>query len=215
MRKLKTISSNDKYLLAELGSQQLENVIDAISSAKFDILDNVPAVKVVTTIYKINKSWQERNFLNKIIYFLYTCKSLAKEDVQEFLNKNVYSDKESFGNRILILLDKADSIVKSKILSRLYISAVENKIDLAKFNRLSDCVIRGNIEDFRFLLKFKNSKRDTRNPRLGIEYYNLSLIGLSYRYSSLSGNEELEKTPHRLTDYAFDLLEYGLYSSDF
>lgn len=217
------VSKEDSYLMSDFGANTFEGIIDGLKSSNFDFLDGVPVVSLLKTVYKIGHSMQERKFMEKVLSFMNASIETDSKERAQFLLDYYYADKEKFGSRILTIIDKLDSNLKSVILARLASSLIQKKITVSGFNRLANCIIMANIEDLKFLLQHKGKERNLDEQFKGDEYFHLSLVGLTYinkpsgsRYGVGSASPSSPgENPFYMMDLTYDLIEFGLYHDDF
>lgn len=137
--------------IAEIG-------IDSILSE--GLLRDLPIFNLLLGASRTIKNIQERNLLKNTAIFINEINS------QKIDEKKLQKYKEKLSNeklaerelgRVLILLNQYIDNIKCRILGRLFIEYVNQKITWEKFCELSDTISRFFLDDIPFLLDISNS----------------------------------------------------------
>jgi hypothetical protein len=145
----KSTMENLKKLSVEIIESDLDPFLDyaEIPLDEFTgdyVLKEIPIVKTLLAITKTGIKIKEMFFIKKFIVFLQKFRSgdLETENLKEF--KNNLEKDEKYRNKvleqILILIDKLDSVNKSKILAELFRSYIEKRFDWERFIAMTKCL---------------------------------------------------------------------------
>ncbi|HLO70671.1 MAG TPA: hypothetical protein VK167_07375 [Flavipsychrobacter sp.] len=124
----------------------MEVLLDSVLNE--GILKDIPIIGNLVGVAKAYGSFRERFFLKKIILFLHNVSSVSQQEKEEFEIKHLTkeSDKLRFYEKLLIILGKCDDLDKADIISSLFLSLIDEKINTHKFIRAVTAVEKVNIE---------------------------------------------------------------------
>jgi len=151
---------NIKNISAEL----LEIGIDEILDNEF--LKSMPIVSTIRGFTKFGLNYKDRLFTKKIITFLFQLKDVPKNERQEFIFKLDSNSeyKSKVGEKLITIIDRADELIKVKIIGNLFKSAIQGKISIEDFNLLCSLLNNTFIGDLMSLKKIEfntNSEPDS------------------------------------------------------
>lgn len=114
------------------------------------ILDGIPIVKSINSVYKVGKNINNAFFYKKLISFIYHLRDISLNDRTNFIDRYTKDDKE-FSEKLLYIIDKLDETNKSKYLSNIFKNYGKERIDYDTFRRF--CIILTNtyIGDIEYL----------------------------------------------------------------
>lgn len=96
------------------------------------ILKNIPIVSTAIALYKIGSSIKERHNLKKLLVFLNELNNGILDEKKRKEYQQKFQSNEKFRNQeieyLLVLIDRYISLDKPKILSKLYLSYLDEKI---------------------------------------------------------------------------------------
>jgi hypothetical protein len=122
--------------LAPLVGDLIEAGIDSISSE--GLLKELPVLGTIWKLGKAGLSISDRLFTRKLGQFLFALAQVDKADLQSMAYR--LESEESFrgkvGERIVELLDRADSVRKPEMLAKAFAAYARQSIDIEMLNRL-------------------------------------------------------------------------------
>lgn len=114
--------------LAEIG---LDEITDS------EILKNIPVIKTLITIYKTGMSIKERHFAKKVMLFASHIHNDSISSGELEKRRNAINNNEKWIKKemeqIIVFLDRFDFEYKAKILAKVYIAFINNKISSDKY----------------------------------------------------------------------------------
>lgn len=122
------------------------------------LLKDIPIVSTAVSIYRIGKSFRERHHMAKLITFLDGVnKGICNEDKRQEYRDKFYSN-EDFRNKeieyILVLIDRYINLDKPRMLAKLYLAYLDEKINWARFLEFSEILDRLLPSDLDCLFEF-------------------------------------------------------------
>jgi hypothetical protein len=126
--------------LASLAENYAETGIDLILSE--GVFRELPVVNTVLALGKVGASISDRIFAKKLCQFLFHLRDVKEADRQSMTDK--LDSEDSFrgkvGERIIELLDRADSVHKPEMLAKAFAAYARLEIDAAMLNRLHHAI---------------------------------------------------------------------------
>lgn len=190
----------------------LEVVLDS-SIVKEGVLRDIPFVNTIYNMYQSGVAMQQHLFIKKIENFLRELSNVSSEERLKFVEWMDQNPKQKgeFGETLLLLIDRADSLEKPSILARLLRHHILGNISYDNATRLSSIVDRVYMSDLNYLTTFKSGIQS--NPNIAASLQSAGLLILAgidggYLDKRLSGGFTYE-----LNDYGKMLLQYGLDSA--
>lgn len=185
---------------AEIGLDQL---IDN------ELLSEIPIIKTVVGITKTGLMIKERHFIKKLLTFLseFHSNDIDQKKLKEFQIKikTDFKYQEKVIDQIIILNDRFLEEIKSKILAKLFISHIENKIDWNHFKSLTFCLDSLNPEAIGYLnelekIDFKTKEGNKRDDDREAVLFSSGIAYLTSSWSSSLNISQIGK----------DLFNYGI-----
>ena len=154
------------------------------------LLKEIPILKYLCIGKNLINIIKEYFFVKKIVDFLNEISTISVEERKIFFEK-MQKDQESFGENVLLIIDRIDSIEKSLIIAKLFKALVEDEIEIDLFYRFCNVVEKVYIEDIKFLVSNIND-----NDFTGICGMNLANNALAIRYTydgrTWGGTDEID-----------------------
>jgi hypothetical protein len=237
-------SFNDSLLapgLNELAKDISEVSLDRI--IEDPTFREVPLIGTLLNVYKVAVGIRGAFIVKKVAKFLFRLREISVEDRREFLNK-LQKDEKYKGQvveKLLLILDRLDEEDKAEVLGNLFKAAIEGKISVDEFLRLSVIVDKIYLKDLKALVIRAHADNDYADEleELFHKWYlyemdkkNLSSLGVLreeihepdreyLKRNGISGNEKIKfkystsDLGTKLEQFAFDLqdiLSKHLYS---
>lgn len=162
---MKDLINNTLQLINNKESRSLlkeyvEIAIDASTGS--EILKSIPMVNTLTGGGKFIISVRDQLFLKKMKTFLEGLEDIPQEKIDEFIEEiKEKNEKEELGEKIISVVEQADSKDKSRLLGILFRMYLKQDISRSDFEFLSFCVNKAFMEDIYRLtprsIKDKNS----------------------------------------------------------
>lgn len=160
-----------------------------------DIVKEIPILKSIVAAKNIYSSYTDRIFIKKAMYVLLELGDINwKERVE--LSSELDNEDESGTEKILMAIDKLETIKKAKVYGRLCKLKALNKIKFTEdFLRLTKLIQDAYLDDLILVTEFK--KRERKEIHEG-DYYPLISLGLLYQEPS--EQEPIQKL-HQYSEY--------------
>lgn len=183
------IKSNDlKDISIDLVEKLLDNQITE------DITKEIPILKTIIAVKKVYNSYTDRIFIKKAMNVLLELGEL-NEDEKEILFEDLNDEDETAMEKILMAVDKLETIKKCKVFGRLCKLKARGEFLVEEFLKLTNLIQISYIDD---LFLVKNFDRYKRKEIYEEEYYPLINLGLIHQ-------ERSEQTPiernHQYDEY--------------
>jgi hypothetical protein len=189
----------------DLGEVALDTVL------KKGILRDIPVLNTIVALYQAGVEMHHHFFIRKVINFLRELSSTPFEKRQKFVEEIERNPKQKreFGETLLLLIDRADSLQKPSILGKLLSQYILGNISYDEVTRLSYIVDRVYISDLSYLLKFESGVQ--RNPNIAASLQSVGLLS----FAGIDGGTYGEETSsggviYELNEYGTMLLKHGL-----
>lgn len=166
------IRSNE---LKNISIDLIEKVLD--NQISDEIVKEIPGIKLVVAIRNIYNSYTDRIFIKKAMNVLLELGEL-NEDEKETLLENLDDEDETAVEKILMAVDKLETIKKSKVFGRLCKLKARGELDVDKFLRLANVIQNAYLDDLILVRGFKSFERKEIYEE---EYYPLISLGLIYQ----------------------------------
>lgn len=181
-----------------------------------ELIDDIPFVGLVTKTIKVGKSVKEYFFIKKIVSFLFELQDYSMQERKDFTNRiqNSDSSKEKFGETIIIIIDRLDSVEKAQIVGRLTSNLINQKLSREECLRFCRIVERSFLEDLKALNLIHKKKMvfsDLDYSALqSLESYGLIWSKKLDHASWQSLEDELDDREYNVTLFGKKLVEFGL-----
>lgn len=170
----------------------VEKVLDSQISS--DVLKEIPIVNTLVGLRNVYVTYTDRMFIKKAMSVL-----LELDDVnwsQRIELTHELDDEDSSGTeKILMAIDRLETISKCKVFGRLCKLKALNRIDAEEFSRLTKLIQDAYLDDLVLVPHFVQRKNDKKLEIYEEEFYPLISLGLIYQ-------EPAKQTPiERLHQY--------------
>ena len=143
--------------LREITLDLVEKVLD--SQITDDLLREVPIVKSIVAVKNIYTSYSDRIFIKKAMAVLLELSEVTASDRQKLVEE--LSDEDQNGTeKILMAIDKLDSIRKCKVYGRLCKLRALGKISINGFLRLSKVIHDAYLDDLHQIIYLERNKKN-------------------------------------------------------
>lgn len=159
-------------LAKELGEVGLDNILED------GLLKDIPVFSTISGLYKMGLNIRDRIFAKKILSLLLELTEISAKDRSEFINKvdNDPQFESKVGETIIMIVDKAESLQKSKLLGKLLAANIKGLITYNQFLKLSSIINRAFIPTLNSLLEIE--KGDRVEEYIYEELFSLNLVTL-------------------------------------
>lgn len=213
--------ATDKF--GSIGRDLGEVALDSL--LKEGVLRDIPVLNTILALYQAGVEIHHQLFVRKIINFLKELSSVSPEKRQKFVKE--IEEKREFGETILLLIQRADSLQKPAILGRLLSHHILGNISRQFVTRLSFMVDRVYISDLNYLLNFKPGVQS--DPDIAASLHSVGLLrfagidistdpvavfeaGLTDEITHSNDEPGHESILYELNEYGQVLLKYGFVS---
>lgn len=164
--------------LKEISLDLIENVLD--NNISNEVLREIPILKSLVAVRNLYTSYSDRIFIKKAMNVLLELGDISWDERLELTSD--LNDGDSRGaEKILLAIDKLETIKKCKIFGRLCKLKAVRKIDLDEFLRLTKLIQDAYLEDLFLVEKFRINEKKEIN---GGDYYSILNLGLIYQEPS-------------------------------
>jgi len=195
-------------------SVENDSIIDLsidIGDLTLDMLTENEGIKSIPIVGLLVKSFNAvstvRDFLfaKKILLFLKNTNDVSLDERIKFVKKIDSREKAKIGEQILLLLDRHETIEKSKMLAQIFKSHIEGKISKIDFDRISYSIDRLFLPDLERLIKF-TSQDYSPQEELQRLYFS-GLIVINYKDRNRSFNFDFSVADYSLSDIGKKFLD--------
>lgn len=178
--------------LQDITTDLVEKVLD--SEITNDILKEVPILKSLIAVKNVYNSYTDRLFIKKTMYVLLELGEINSEERNELTNELDDVD-ESGIEKILMAIDKLETIKKCKVYGRLCKLKSTGEISVSDFLRLTKLIQDAYLDDLILVTNFKlNEKKEIWEG----DFFSIISLGLIFQ-------EPSEQTPieknHQYNEY--------------
>jgi hypothetical protein len=173
------------------------------------IVKDIPFFGAFVKIYGAQKEIRNQLFLKKVAQFLFALKEtndIAKIKFLEEMNSSV-EKKRSFGEAVILLIDKAEDMLKPYFIGRIMKAYIENKIEYVKAMRICKMIERAYSPDVYYLKDFREGIQKEKDIAASLCYCGfLSDVGID------GGTFEPDSggTIYAMNEYGKLFLQYGI-----
>lgn len=172
------VNSNElKDITADIVEKVLDNQISD------ELLKEVPIVKTLVGIRNIYSSYTDRIFIKKAMNVLLELGDVNWKQRVE-LTRELDDEDSSGTEKILMAIDRLETIKKCKIFGRLCKLKALNKMDAESFSRLTKLIQDAYLDDLDLIIYFVSTKEKKKWRIYEEEYYPLISLGLIYQVQS-------------------------------
>lgn len=203
--------------LKEISMDLVEKVLD--NQLTEELAKEIPILKTIVAVKNIYSSYTDKIFIKKAMNVLLELGDLNEEE-KETLFDDLNDKDETAVEKILMAVDKFETIKKCKVYGRLCKLKAKGEFFVAEFLRLTNVIQSAYLDD---LILVKNFERIERKEIYQEEYYPLISLGLIYQerpeQTPIERNQQYEeyhpefkggevKLYYRLTDLGEKILLY-------
>ena len=165
--------------LAPLVGDLIEAGIDSISSE--GLIKELPVLGTIWQLGKAGLSMSDRLLTSKLSQFLFTLAQVDKVDLQSMAYRleNEESFRGKVGERIVELLDKADSVHKPEMLGKAFAAYARRSIDAEMLNRLHHAIQQLPHFEQKIVRRFHDATPEERTKMSGDSLNALAVAGLA------------------------------------
>ncbi|PJJ11148.1 hypothetical protein CLU83_4644 [Flavobacterium sp. 1] len=178
--------------LKEISIDLVEKVLD--NQLTDDLVKEIPILKTIVAIKNVYSSYTDRIFIKKAMNVLLEFGELNDDERDTLLN-DLHDDNETAVEKILMAVDKLETIKKCKVFGRLCKLKAQGEFYAEEFLRLTNVIQSAYLDD---LILVKSFGAYERKEIYEEEYYPLISLGLIYQ-------ERPEQTPiernHQYEEY--------------
>lgn len=141
----------------DVGIEMSEVVLD--SFLKDGLLKEIPGINLLLAFFKTGKQMMDYAYKKKLAAFINGYASLPKRTVKR-VEKAIEDPAKlrDLGDDLLLILDKADKIVKAELIGKVFKMFWFGDISSSTFFRLCHMINRSFYDDLLFLTKFTDAK---------------------------------------------------------
>ncbi len=145
---IKTISKNGGIsTLEEMGEITLDSVIAN------DVINQIPIIRTLKSIYKITNSISDHLFVQKLLKFLQELKTISENEKIDIKSK-IDNGNNKIGEILIEIINKIDDNEKPKIIAIIFKSYINEEINLDEFKKFSQIVNKSYLPDLLKLTVF-------------------------------------------------------------
>lgn len=197
--------------LGSVGRDLAEVAFDAV--LKEGVFRDIPIFNTVVASYQAGVEIRQQLFLKKVIKFLQELSNTTFEKRQKFVAE-IEQDprkKREFGETLILLIERADSLQKPSILGRLLKYLILGNISYEDATRLSFIVDRVYITDLNYLRSFTPGSQN--NPNIAASLQSAGLLNFAGIDGGTFDEPSSGGVVYELNEYGKMLLKYGLDSA--
>ncbi len=169
------IKSND---LKEISTDLIERVLD--NEITDEVVQEIPILKTIIAVKNIYNSYTDRIFIKKAMIVLLELGEL-NDDEKDYFLKDLEDKDETAMEKILLSIDRLESLKKCKVFGRLCKLKARGEINSENFLRLTNLIQRAYLEDLKLI---KHFERFEQKEIYEEEFYPLIILGLIYQERS-------------------------------
>ena len=203
-------------LVPSITSESVADLMVSIADTAVDAaiesgaLDGIPVVGLTTGAIRAARDVRQAFLVRKLARFLNETSNLTPYERSGFKSKFQNDEQaEEFGGLVIVLLDRADDLLKPVILGRLLVAYAKGAFSQDDFFRLSRMVDRSFTDDLQLLKEFSYGNM----PRKEVQAQNLSSIGFLYQAGfdgGEVGNPDSGGILYQISQYGEWLVQHGL-----
>lgn len=167
--------------LKDITTDIVEKVLD--NQVSDELLKEVPIVKTLVGIRTIYTTYSDRIFIKKAMNVLMELGDINWKDRIE-LSRDLDDEDSSGTEKILMAIDRFETIKKCKIFGRLCKLKALKKISVEDFSRLTKLIQDAYLDDLELIIYFVTEKKEKKLRIYEEEYYPLISLGLIYQVQS-------------------------------
>lgn len=167
--------------LRDITNDMVEKVLD--SQISDEVLKEFPVVKSLVAIKNLYSSYSDRIFIKKAMNVLLELGDVNWKERVELTRE--LNDKNSSGtDKILLAIDRLETIEKCKVFGRLCKLKALKKINVDDYLRLTKLIQDSYLKDLELVPYFLEKKKDKKRKIYEEEFVPLLSLGLIYQQPS-------------------------------
>lgn len=194
--------SIQKDSLLDLSSEISELTIDMLTDN--EVIKSIPIVGLLVKSFGACSTVRDFLLTKKILIFLQNINNISKVERKKFIENINSKERTKIGEQIILLLDRHETIEKSKILALIFKSYIVNKVTKDEFDQLCDSIDRLFIQDLDKLFNFTTQDYSTQKDLQRL--YFSGLLDLNLKNSTSSFNFDKSTASYELSDLGKKLL---------
>ncbi|MEZ2318157.1 MAG: hypothetical protein ACBR15_04015 [Microcoleus sp.] len=206
-------------LVNSIASEHLGSTVRDFAEVGLDtilkegVFRDVPFFNTVVSLCQASVEIRQQLFIKKILNFWKELPNTSLQERQKFVDWMDENPKQKriFGETLLLLIDRADSLEKPSILGRLVDRCTLGDISYEDMMRLCFIVDRVYIPDLNYLTSFTFGIQS--NPNIAASLERAGLLNLAGMDGGNLGEPSSGGFIYELNDYGKMLLQYGLDSA--
>ena len=172
------------------------------------ILRDIPIFNALISLYRSGVQIRQQLFFRKIVNFLKELSEISIDERRKFVDNINDSQKNNFGETLILLIDHANNMYKPTILGRLLKNHILGNLSYQDTERLAFIVDRVYLSDLNYLKNFTSGVQE--NPNIAASLFSAGLLA----NIGVDGGGADEKSPsgiiYTTNRYGNMLLEFGL-----
>lgn len=152
------MGNSEINLLNVVKSDQIKEITKDLTEVAIDtffndgILKDIPIVGTFFNLYNLSQNISNSFFTKKILKFLFELNSVSNKERLNFIEQlDNENESAKIGEKLLIIINNLEDVDKATIIGKLFKLAIEGKIEMQTFMRLSYMVDRAYLEDLKVL----------------------------------------------------------------
>ena len=135
---------------------------------KDSVLQEIPVINTILGLSKTVSVTKEYFLIRNVMIFLNGLIELSQEEIEDFVRKIEEDAKFSnkVGEKLLFILNKCDCIEKPKLISKIFVEYIRQKISYDELNHIVSGIEKGFIEDLDEILQVFSRKKDLVSKNL-------------------------------------------------
>lgn len=193
--------------LISVGFELSEVVLDAALNE--GILRDIPVLGTIVGLSRAGLEIRQQLFINKVANFLQELSDVSFEKRRKFVEEMRRDPKQEreFGETLILLIDRADSLRKPSIIGRLLKHHILGDISCEDMTRLSFIVDRVYLSDLNYLAKFTSGVQN--NPNIAASLQSAGLLSFTGISGGTFDDPFSGDVVYELNEYGKMLLKYG------
>lgn len=205
-------------LISSIGTESLADLLSSVADTSLNsaiesgALQGIPFFSLLVGAMKAKRDVRDALFKRKVALFLKPISETPAHLRKRFTEEIVHSGKQhEFGQAVLLLLDKADNMEKTKIIGRLMSALILGDIDEPKTMRLCSIVNRCYVQDLELLRDFRTGTQGEQQP-IAESLFSAGLLSNSGDTGGTIGGgpDEDGGIIYSLNEYGRLLVQHGL-----
>ena len=145
-----------------IGTDITEVAIDAL--LEDGLLKDIPIISTIKAFYSSGARLRDYFYVKKILAFLSELQNISAKQRSEFVDQYLSSEETAnkFGERILLLIERSDSVDKSVIYGKIFRYHILGNCTYDETLRLCYMVDKAYLPDLVVLVEYTRNKQETK-----------------------------------------------------